>query len=147
MPPHIQSPVDSEHDDDHIKLSDHFWSCDLKGMNQLMDHIINTYDELNQLHNIYVKRAELEHAFGQQLETLAEDSSTQENDKGVTGAIHVVQQELVKAAQSHLDFSKRLQQNVAVEMKRWVEDHQDELKKVKVTKIDGTFILTCTLSL
>lgn len=74
-------------------------------------------------------RAELEHAFGQQLESLAGDA-TASDKTGVTGSIAAVHQELAKAAQSHVDFSKRLQSNVAEDLKRWIQDHKAGLQKV-----------------
>jgi hypothetical protein len=72
----------------------------------------------------------LEHAFGLQLESLAGDAITSDKT-GVAGSIAVVHQELAKAAQSHLDFSKRLQNNVAEDLMQWLQDHKDGLQKVK----------------
>ncbi|CAO3586746.1 unnamed protein product [Absidia cylindrospora] len=89
------------------KFSGHFWSCDLKGVEKLMDYVKNAYDELDQLHEIYVARAELEHSFGQKLEKLAkppstfssstsieDDSNSGAIQKGVPGSIAAVHKEL-----------------------------------------------------
>ncbi|KAI9303552.1 hypothetical protein BJ944DRAFT_241342 [Cunninghamella echinulata] len=153
MPPNAQPLVnddemknnEEQQEQSVMKLKDHFWSCDTRGIDQLMDYLNKAVEDLDQLQQLYLERAELEFLFGQKLDTLAKSFTFSTSTKketgsksGVSVALSTVNKELVKSAQSHINLSQRLQNNVATSLKEWVEKHKESINKIK-TSILNTY--------
>ncbi|KAI8073199.1 hypothetical protein BC940DRAFT_290764 [Gongronella butleri] len=124
-------------------LVDHFWTIDGQQVNVLAGYYDDVYSDMNELHDMYLERAKLEQAHGEQLDALAARFASKlsgkakllkaEEDKaaqrvGVTGALDAVYTELQKAAQSHRDMSKRLSGTVATDLKEWIDQQQEDVK-------------------
>ncbi|KAG1145800.1 hypothetical protein G6F37_005275 [Rhizopus arrhizus] len=107
-----------------------FWSKDDSGMNQLLDYIKSTHDDLDIIHSIYKKRADLENEFGEKLLAL---STAQELDEpaedGVAGAYQAIAVELRKTAESHLELSKKLKEEVSNELEAKLQDYRSLFDK------------------
>ncbi|CEG63856.1 hypothetical protein RMATCC62417_00932 [Rhizopus microsporus] len=98
-------------------FANNFWSKNKSGMVQLLDYIKSTHDDLDIVYSIYTQRANLEKEFGEKLLAL---SNAQELDApaedGVAGAYQAIAMELKKTAESHIDLSNKLKDQVASEL-------------------------------
>ncbi|CDH52690.1 sh3 domain-containing protein [Lichtheimia corymbifera JMRC:FSU:9682] len=137
MPPNATASVDGSFEP--TVLANHFWACDRRGMDQLVGCIRQSYDDLEDIHALYKDRAELEQEFGQKLMALHDKFEKTTNKKtGSYRAITTVHQELAKSAQSHLDMSNRLQDEVAPQLNDWIAHHRETLDKL-VTSLDTLY--------
>lgn len=77
----------------------------------------------------------MEQEFGQKLMALHDKFEKTTNKKtGSYRAITTVHQELAKSAQSHLDMSNRLQDEVAPQLNDWIAHHRETLDKVHIMR-------------
>lgn len=74
----------------------------------------------------------MEQEFGQKLMALHDKFEKTKDKKTGSSyrAITTVHQELAKSAQSHLDMSSRLQDEVAPQLGDWIAHHRETLDKV-----------------
>ena len=97
---------------------------------QVLSMIAIIFDHANNVRVYY--RAELEQEFGQKLMALYDKFEKKNKVTGSYRAITTVHQELAKSAQSHLDMSTRLQDQVAPQLSEWIANHRETLDKVCV---------------
>ncbi|KAI9353163.1 hypothetical protein BD770DRAFT_445439 [Pilaira anomala] len=109
-----------------------FWSRDKSGMNQLLDYMKSTHDDLDIIYTMYTERSKLEQEFGEKLLLL---SSVQEIDEGqlekggVPAAYHTISMELKKTASSHIELSKQMNDQVIHEFQVKLEEYKVLLEK------------------
>ncbi|ORX55811.1 hypothetical protein DM01DRAFT_1382885 [Hesseltinella vesiculosa] len=131
-----QDVEDVVHDGPHFV--DRLWTLDGKQVAAARAYFKQIHDDLDQVLDIYLARAELEQGFGEQLEQLAsrfssklheESKPTKQEDAaanrpGTQGALDAIYTELTKAGQSHTGLAKRLKGTVAQELQTWLTDQK-----------------------
>ncbi|KAI8391046.1 uncharacterized protein BYT42DRAFT_610310 [Radiomyces spectabilis] len=128
--------MDASPSDAFTSFANSFWSCDRQGLDSLQNYVEEAYHTMETLYTMYSERAQLEADFGQKLMNLSnkappstKDSEDQKETKGVAAAIDTVHTELLKTAKSHIDLSRRLEQQVAGALQTWISEHRDAVTK------------------
>ncbi|KAI9313199.1 hypothetical protein BX666DRAFT_1980551 [Dichotomocladium elegans] len=122
-------------------IADNFWACDRRGMDQLKNYMRSCYDTLDNVQALYKGRAELEEEFGQKLMALHKRHALAERDDGSSATQRVVStlyQELSKSAQSHMDMSGRLKNDVAPQLGSWIKERRANLDQL-IQSLDGLY--------
>ncbi|CDH48702.1 cell division control protein [Lichtheimia corymbifera JMRC:FSU:9682] len=135
--PYNAMPLSGSHTNDHLRISDHFWSNDNTALDIILDRLLKSKRTCETMLKVFEKRAQIEQEYGERLLKLSQiqlldgegaDSTFGELLESVPTATEAT-------ARAHIDLAQQIHHLLEVPLAGFIKD-QKAVRKATMAEID-----------